>query len=82
MLKSHSKLNNLFESLITLKRHTKSKLFLLSMRKKRIDLIFEKQFIVVEERKKAESDLTSNENLVFFDFKVSFVISFRSSLAL
>lgn len=71
MLKSHSKLNNLFEFLIIFKRHIKNKLFLLSMRKKRINLISEKNFIVVENRKQTKSKLTSNENFVFFDFKVN-----------
>ena len=71
MLKSHTTFNNLLESLTIFKRHTKNKLPILFMRKKLINFIFEKQFITTESRKKANSKLTSNEDFVFFDFKIS-----------
>ena len=72
MLKSYLKLNYIFKSLNTLKRYAKNKLFLLSMRKKLINLIFEKQFIAIENRKRANLslDLTLNENFIFFDLRI------------
>ena len=75
MLKPHAALNSLPESLTTLKRHTKGELPLLPMRKKRINLIPEKLSTAAEGRKTQGPGLTPNEDLVFFDMRVSFLPS-------
>ena len=71
MLQPHATLNSLPESLTTLKRHTKGKLPLLPMRKRRINLIPEKQPSTAEGQKQAGPDHIPNEDLIFFDLGVS-----------
>lgn len=71
MLTLHEMFNNFFKSLTIFKRHTKNKFFILSMRKKFINLIFEKQFIAAENRKQINSKLTFNKNFIFFNFRIN-----------
>ena len=71
MLKFHAALNSFFEFLIIFKRHTKGKFLILPMRSKIINLISEKQLTIAENRKQADPELTSNEDLIFFDFRIS-----------
>lgn len=71
MFKFHVTLNSFSESLTTLKRHTKNKFFILSMRKKLINLISEKQSTAAENRKQVDSKLIFTKDLVFFDFRIN-----------
>ena len=78
MLESHSELNKLSESYVTLKNHINRQLSLLQMRKKIISLRSEKMTTATKNRKSTESEKIPTKNLIFFDLKNVFQ-SFLSS---
>ena len=78
MLESHSELNKLSESYVTLKNHINRQLSLLQMRKKIISLRSEKMTTATKNRKSTESEKILTKDLIFFDFKNVFQ-SFLSS---